>query len=322
MIYSPADATKPMVNDIVMEDENIQIALEEATEEMQDAEISQLAVESKEIDAMTRKVTNHLRIGIGKLFGNSLSNEEVEAVAAQVQTQLNNEAQTKLRSKADFITKNAIATLDEKVSYEEENDMPGSNIEQGVVTNKKKAVQDIKYGIDAEFNAVRKVLPSRAVEIEKAILEERLSTKLGKRVKLVIDEDNEIAPAGSDDELFNGLNSFNTKMTTVSSSSPLAGKSYGYTSSSSTIATSSNKYEPSIVSTSNTSSTLESSTYESLTPKPKKGSVSNPIISSASGMNSTIVTKTSMKNNSTSGVAPTPTAKSMLHNNNKKKKSM
>ena len=198
MMNTPAETTKSTSktgfpgNSMIVEGENIQIVVEEATEEIQDAEISLLAVESKEIETMTTKVVNHLRIGIGKLFGNSLSSDELEAVATQVQLQLNNEAQTKLRSKADFITKNAIATLGEKVSDEEGNDIPELKIEEDVLSDQKKAVRDIKFGIDAEFNSVQKALPSRAIEIEKAILEERLSTKLGKRVKLVIDEDNEI----------------------------------------------------------------------------------------------------------------------------------
>jgi hypothetical protein len=329
MINAPAETTKPskpayLVSDIDVVDENIQIVLEEATEEIHDAEISQLAAESKEIDTMTTKITNHLRIGIGKLFGSTLSNDEMEAVATQVQTQLNNEAQTKLRSKADFITKNAIATLEEKVSDEEDNDMTESKIEEGVLSDQKKAVRDIKYGIDAEFNAVQKVLPTRAIEIEKAILEERLSTKLGKRVKLVIDEDNEIASAGSDDELFNGLNSFNSNKATSSSSS-LSRNSYGYASSSSTTASLGNKYEPSTVSASYTSSTLPSSQVssnnESFFSNANTGSFSKPIISTLSGIDGTIETKASMKNNSTSDVAPTPTTKSMLYNN-KKKKSM
>lgn len=308
-------------SNMITEDENIQIVLEEATEEIQDAEITQLAAESKEIDTMTTKITNHLRIGIGKLFGTTLSSDEMEAVATQVQTQLNNEAQTKLRTKADIITKKAIEILEENVSEEEDVDMAEYKIEENVLNDQKKAVRDIKYGIDAELNAVQKELPTRAIEIEKAILEERLSTKLGKRVKLVIDEDNEITSAGSDDELFNGLKSFNTKKETSAS---LSGNDYGYSSSSST--TSSSRQGPSVVPSQFTSSTVTSSqvspkNYESLasTTTAESSSKSKPIIDATSDINDTIE---SLKNISTSDVTATPATKSTLVYSNKKKKNM
>jgi hypothetical protein len=316
-MVAPSPKTAYPGSDIMLDDENIQIILEEATEEIHDAEMSQLAVESKEIDTVTSKITNHLRIGIGKLFGNTLSNDEMEAVATQVQTQLTNEAQAKLRTRADIITNNAISSIEDKVSDEEDNDLSEAEIEKGVLNDQKKAVRDIKYGIDAEFNAVQKVLPSRAIEIEKAILEERLSTKLGKRVKLVIDEDNEVAPPDSDDELFSGLNSFNKKTATSS----LSGDSNGYTGSSSSTALS-NMHDQSVVSASHTSSAFPSSldSSKSIESNAVKGSLSETTISTTGGSNNTNETETSIENDSAIDVAPTPASTSVVNNNNNNKK--
>ena len=320
--------TKSPDKNLVSEDESIEVVLEEAAEEIIDAETAHLAVETTEIDTTTTKITNNIRIGIGKFFGTTLSNDEMEAVATQVQTQLKNEAQTKLRSKADFITKNAIATIGEKVSNEEDINMDESAIEKGVFNDQQKAVHNIKFEMDSELNAVQIALPSRAIEIEKAILEERLSLKLGKRVKLVIDEDNEISTSGNDDELFNGLNAFTTKTpkTTSSSSSSslsssLSENSYGSSSRSSS-STSSNKYNPSIAPRSQASSTLTSSDEtKGSFPKSKTftSTTLNDSTSTVGTSNSTIATKrTTIKNPTTNDVASTPTKSKLYSKKNKK----
>jgi hypothetical protein len=343
MIYTTTNTTKSKSNTgyadktLVLEDEDIQIVLEEAAEEIKDAKTAQLAVGTTAIDTTTTKITNNLRIGIGKRFGATLSNDEMEAVATQVQTQLKNEAQTKLRSKADYITKNAIATIEEKVSDEEDINMDESAIEKGVFNDQQKAVRDIKYGMDAELNAVQKILPSRAIEIEKAILEERLSLKLGKRVKLVIDEDNEISTSGNDDELFNGLNSFNSKtpkttsLSSSSSSSPVSENTYGYTSSSSSSGISSNwnNGSQSQTSSTQTSSRVSSNSQGSITPKVTPGSFpkSKKFTSTHQSTSTTLndytspmvgTTKATMKNLTTIDVASTPT-KPKLYNKKKNK---
>jgi hypothetical protein len=307
-----------------IDSENVEVILIEATEEIQDAEVAQLEVETKKIESMTTKVTNQLRIGIGKLFGNTLSNDEIEDVASLVQTQLKDEAQSSLRSKANDVTKTAIANLEDKVSDEEETGLDEITIEQNVGKSQTKAINSIKYSIDTEVNHVRDTLPQRATEIEKAILEERLSAKLGKRVKLIIDEDNEIA--SSDDELFNGLNAFNSKqpkkttmassMTTSSSSSfgnsgysqspPSYGSSYG---SSASLPTA----------TSTTSNSFSKTGYSGTFPATEK---SKPFLTSAAKVNTT--TTTSVTNTtastSTSGTPTTNTNTDTTKSIYKKKK--
>jgi hypothetical protein len=341
MIYKAVETSKSSSStaypeNIVLEDENIQIVLEEATEQIQDAENAQLAVESKEIDSTTTKITNNLRIGIGKLFGSALSNDEMEEVATQVQVQLKDEAQIKLRGRADSITKIAIAAIEKTVSDEEDSEMDESTIEENVLKHQKKALREVKDKIDAELSVVQEQLPTRAIEIEKAILEERLSTKLGKRVKLVIDEDNEISNTSNDDALFSGLSSFSDLKEKTTSSSD-SGNAFEYTSatSSSSLNTSTNKYEPSMVppsyATSETSNFLSSNTDGSA--KPKQTEVSLPksksfvTYSSAEtlGADATKIdtngTNSTFENKSTNDIASAPTTNSILYNK-KKKKSM
>ena len=343
MIYKAVETSKSSSSsaypeNIVLEDENIQIVLEEATEQIQDAENAQLAVESKEIDSTTTKITNNLRIGIGKLFGSALSNDEMEEVATQVQIQLKDEAQIKLRGRADSITKNAIAAIEKTVSDEEDSEMDESTIEESVLKHQKKALREVKDKIDAELSVVEEQLPTRAIEIEKAILEERLSTKLGKRVKLVIDEDNEISNTSNDDALFSGLSSFSDLKEKMTSSSN-SGNAFEYTSATSSstlpVNTSMNKYEPSMVppsfATSATSNFLSSNTDGSVKPKQTKESLSKSesfvSYSSSETLDAdatkidTNGTNSTFESKNTNDIASAPTTNSILYNK-KKKKSM
>jgi hypothetical protein len=212
---SPSNSIDTVVND----EENVQLVVDDMTNEIHQVEMEQLDQVGQDVlDSTTTKISNKLRIGIGKLFGSTLSSEEVEDVAVQVQTQLNTEAKSTLRGKADVLTQNAISNLETMVSTEEENGYDAIEIEEDVYDDERQAVNAMKVGIHVEATHVQQSLSARATEIEKAILEERLSAKLGKRVKLVIEED-EVRPMEGDDELFHGLHALAPPTTTPSTTS-------------------------------------------------------------------------------------------------------
>jgi hypothetical protein len=120
------------------------------------------------------------------------------------------------------------------VSTEEENGYDAIEIEEDVYDDERQAVNAIKVGITAEATHVQQSLSARATEIEKAILEERLSAKLGKRVKLVIEED-EVRPMEGDDELFHGLHALAPPTTPSSTSTKPKGATDTTTPSSSSV---------------------------------------------------------------------------------------
>lgn len=210
----PTPNSQSSIHSTATDVESVEMVLDDARKEIKLTEKEQLAQLEKTVDTTTTSITNQLRIGMGRLFGSALSSEEVESVATQVQAKLTSEAKTTLRGKADQLTNTAIHKMESKASSEERNGYGAQEIEEDVYDEEVQAVSSIKSGIKAEAKQVQQSLSARAAEIEKAILEERLSAKLGKRVKLVIEE-NEVTP--EDDELFQGISAL-TKPSSSSAS--------------------------------------------------------------------------------------------------------
>lgn len=211
-MYDPSDPhassstlTATETEGVVVIEENLQEAMDEVTEDIKEAEEAQIQEKEQMIEKSSSGIANILRIGMGKLFGSTLTNAEVDQVAGLVEGQLVTEATEMLRHQADDITNREIDNLEGMVNDEEEAGVGTNEIEEDVYEQEPGAVGAIKVDIDAAAISVNDKLKARATEIEKAILEERLSAKLGKRVKLVI-VDDEIAGVEGSDELFHGLN--------------------------------------------------------------------------------------------------------------------
>jgi hypothetical protein len=119
-----------------------------------------------------------------------LTDNDVEEVATDVETQLNKEATDELRKKGDAIKDREIDALE---NLADENVAPDEmRSELGILET------EVEENMDAEARKVKASLKSR----EKSILEERLSKKLGKKVTLMIEEDD---IRMSDDDLLQGL---------------------------------------------------------------------------------------------------------------------
>lgn len=189
------------VESVIMDEENLQEAMDKATEDINEAENVQLHKEEAMLDKGTKGVTNMIRIGLGKLFGSTLTNEEVEQVAAQVEGDLMTEANMNLRTRADAIATKELNNIEGLVEHEQDAGYETDKIGRDVYVRESGAVDAVKENIDAAAIAIKDSMKSRAAEIEKTILEERLSKKLGKRVKLVIMNDE----IQGFDELFEGL---------------------------------------------------------------------------------------------------------------------
>ena len=187
---------------IMMQEEGLQEAIEEASSDIHEAEEEELSIEQDKLKTEATGITNFLRVRMGSLFGSTLTAEEVNEVANQVEEQLSSEASATLRSEADAIADQEIEDVENLVDTEEEAGLDAADIESDVLEQEAMSVGDVRSGIDMAAMDVKGSLKARAAEIEKEILEERLSAKLGKRVKLVI-MDDEVQGV---DELLTGLN--------------------------------------------------------------------------------------------------------------------
>jgi len=186
----------------MMQEEELQEAIEVASSDIHRAEEKELSIEQDKLKTEATGITNFLRVRMGSLFGSTLSADEVNEVANQVEQLLTSEASATLRSEADAIAEQEIEDVESMVDAEEEAGYDADDIEGDVLEQEAFAVGDVRSGIDMAAKDVKDSLKARAAEIEKEILEERLSAKLGKRVKLVI-MDNEVQGV---DDLLTGLN--------------------------------------------------------------------------------------------------------------------
>jgi 16S rRNA A1518/A1519 N6-dimethyltransferase RsmA/KsgA/DIM1 with predicted DNA glycosylase/AP lyase activity len=193
---------------VALDEETITEAEEQAHDEIEEAVSEQLVVEEKKVETAVNGVGNWIRIGIGRLVGSKLSTSEVEDVASEVETQLQEALSQSLKEKAEEIEGREVEKLDGIVEQEENAGYSANEIAQDIIEIAESSENAINREIASATDSLTSTLKKRAAEIEQAILEERLSQKLGKRVKLVIVEDevqiedlfeglNNLAPSGS-----------------------------------------------------------------------------------------------------------------------------
>jgi hypothetical protein len=142
-----------------------------------------------------------LRIGMGKMLGSNVSDEELEEIAKEVQDKLTDSVTSELQQDAEGFLQDQVYKIDNNVDNEEAEGMGYATIENDVMDQEQDAVINIREQISNAAVDMKTGLRGRAAEIEKQILEERLSLRLGKKVKLVVVGD-EIEGV---EDLFDGL---------------------------------------------------------------------------------------------------------------------
>lgn len=183
--------------DPLVEEENLDQTVEEVESGIQDAEEEEIRKEESMLSSAVDGMSNLLRIRMGKRFGNTLSTAEVEEVATEVEERLQDEVSNGLRNEADAIVQREIDGIERTVELGEEAGYSGQEIEQKVYAQEGMAVDTLIEDIDVAAGRVKDTMETRAAEIEKQILELRLTAKLGKQVKLVIVDDE--VQMGADD---------------------------------------------------------------------------------------------------------------------------
>lgn len=166
-------------------------------------------------------IGNSIRVGLGKLLGGKVSDEEIEEIAEKVEEELDHAADKELQTSANQIVE---TRLDEaKTMYQDErgHGYDDARIRQDVMDREADRVNRMRYDIHAAASDVQSHLQHQSLEIEKKILEERLSAKLGRPVKLDIRED---------DGGFSGIEDYVQEMPAYNGGS---GDNYAYTSPSS-----------------------------------------------------------------------------------------
>lgn len=129
---------------------------------------------------------NLIRLGIGKLMGDSMDTNEMEAVASAVEERLKTSVKEELTTQAEEIRRQEVTGLNELAETESREGLDESEIDEDIRTREYDALSHVREGIDQAANNIRGNLRGRAAEIEKTVLEQYLSEKLGQQIRLQV----------------------------------------------------------------------------------------------------------------------------------------
>jgi hypothetical protein len=162
-----------------------------------------VAFSEVDTDILYSSHSQSLRIGMGKALGSNVSDEEAEEMAKEVETRLTESVNTELREDAEGFAEEESNRIGTTVDTEREEGQDYNTIGNDVMAQEQDAVSHVQQEIKDAAGNIKTGLRGRAEEIEKEVLEERLSQRFGKKVKLLF-VDDEIQGI---DDLFNGLSS-------------------------------------------------------------------------------------------------------------------
>lgn len=182
------DSEKDAVSEMMV-DQELQEAVEEVEDDIKEAEAQELRKEDTVLEAKASELGNSLRLRLGGLFSKTLTFDEMNAVATEVEHELTTEVENELRDKADEIAERDIGNIEDLIDAEEEAGVDPDEIEEDMYNQESFALKELRTDIDQAADHLKENMKVRAAEIEKEILELRLSAKLGRKIKLVIVDD-------------------------------------------------------------------------------------------------------------------------------------
>ena len=191
---------------MLVDEERIETSIDNAKADIVTAETDELEKEQSMLDTVASGLGNSFRISIGRLFGGALSNEEVEKVTEEVEGKLQEETHNMLRTQAQQSVDREFDRVAEIAQEDELSGYGAEEIQTDLYEQELQGANAIRDDIDSAADNAKTMMKKRAAEIEKEILEERLSQKMGKRVKVVIVDDEVKGIENDVNNLLQGLN--------------------------------------------------------------------------------------------------------------------
>jgi hypothetical protein len=185
------------IDTAMVDEELVEQVRSQAIHDLQQTENSELQLVEQKLDTETKSLGNSIRLGLGSLFGKALSPDEMEKVAADVEGKLRADNHSSLRGQATTIANREIDSIASVTTEDEREGLAYDDIRNDVYEYEQGAADSMRTDIDGAAQQLHDSMRQRAADMEKEILEERLSAKLGKKVKLVI-VDNDIQGAQVD----------------------------------------------------------------------------------------------------------------------------
>ena len=149
-------------------------------------------------ESMLTKSVNHFKtlveFGLGAMFGNDddVTTEEMEEIANEVASRLEEDVMADIKEKADTIAGQKVRQIEQVRDKDEQSHLSKTSIREDVLQMESPLVDGLKKEIDKTFVEVEGTLQSKTDAIEEEVVNKKLKAK-GKRVaitngKIVVDK--------------------------------------------------------------------------------------------------------------------------------------
>lgn len=183
-------------------------AFGEAEEEIEEEEEKDEEKEEEFIEGKIADVKNNIRDDIVQLVGDKMTAKEVSDMEKEIVDDIKTDSLNELKLSADGIAEEQIQILEEEVEDDEEYGMNTEDITSSLASLKYNSKVQMGQDLHQEALRIANHMQQRAIDMEKEILEKRLSERLGKTVHLTI-EDDEVKDI---DHLLDGLPALSGKL--------------------------------------------------------------------------------------------------------------
>jgi hypothetical protein len=160
-------------------------------EDLRRAETQEVKAEEAKAQSTLAKLGSGLRIGLGKLFGDKATDEEIEDIAVAVEAEVTAEVNQEIEVASEQILEDEVDKVRNRVERLRDDGESDEAIAKGVAAQEDADVSELRHSVDEIEDRVEKSIKTRESMAEKKILEDKLSKKLGKKVKLTFVEQEE-----------------------------------------------------------------------------------------------------------------------------------
>ena len=185
------DATSPSYTNTGYEDQNLGYEEEQAALELAKEGEDDLENEKSLLSTAVSGLGSFLYKSVSSLLGGKASDEEINEIVHAVEAEVLIQASDALEEKEEEIVVDEINQLHIAVEQEEEEGVDAYQTERDIWTHEGESKAHIKTVMHSSEQDLESDLQERSIEAEKAILEKRLSLKLGKKVTLLINDDRD-----------------------------------------------------------------------------------------------------------------------------------
>ena len=166
--------------------------------DLKQVELDEVAKEEAKVQSTVSKIGSGLRIGLGRLFGNKASTKEIEELAQAVETEVVAEMDRDIEAESTTALNKELEQLETEREEATSEGTSDHEIAEEFNFKRTEAIDEMRHSIQEIEERVEKSIEARTSMAEKKVLEEKLSKKLGKTVKLTFADDEE--------DQFGGLN--------------------------------------------------------------------------------------------------------------------